>query len=57
MSDSLKINIDTIPEEGLDFVLSENGEWFKKRVEGSDYPDFSLQKVGIKCGRFGNRLL
>jgi uncharacterized protein len=49
MSDSLKINIVTIPEEGLDFVLSENGEWFKRCVEGSDYPDFSLQKVDVNC--------
>jgi uncharacterized protein len=49
MSNSLKINIVTIPEEGLSFVLSEDGEWFKGCVQERDYPDFSLQKFDVNC--------
>jgi uncharacterized protein len=49
MSNSLKINIEAIPEEGLNFVLSEDGEWFKKCVQESVYPDFTLQKFDVNC--------
>jgi uncharacterized protein len=49
MSHSLKINVVTIPEEGLNFVLSEDGKWFKECFPDSDQPDFSLHKVDVQC--------
>jgi uncharacterized protein len=49
MSNSLKINVVTIPEEGLDFVLSEDGKWFKECFQDSDQLDFSIREVDVKC--------
>jgi uncharacterized protein len=49
MSHSLKINVVTIPEEGLNFALSEDGKWFKECFQDSGHPDFSLRKVDVQC--------
>jgi uncharacterized protein len=49
MSNSLKINVVTIPEEGLDIVFSENGKWFDECFQNSDQSDFSLRKVDVQC--------
>jgi uncharacterized protein len=49
MSLSLKINVVTIPEEGLNFDLSEDGKWFKGCFPEGDHPDFDLRKVDVRC--------
>jgi uncharacterized protein len=49
MSHSLKINVATIPEEGLNIAISEDGKWFKECFPDSDHPDFSLRKVDAQC--------
>jgi uncharacterized protein len=49
MSNSLKINVVTIPEEGLNLSLAESGNWFEKCFPADDRPDFVLQKVDIDC--------
>jgi uncharacterized protein len=49
MSNSLKINVVTIPEEGLNFVFSKDGKWFKECFPDSDQPDFSLRNVDVQC--------
>jgi uncharacterized protein len=48
MPNSLKINVVTIPEEGLNFDLSEDGQNFKECFKDIDQPDFSLRKVDVK---------
>jgi len=49
MSNSLKINVVTIPDEGLSLVFSEDGKWFKECFPDGDYLDFSLRKIDVKC--------
>ena len=49
MANSLKINVVTIPEEGLNVVLSEDGAWFKECFPDSEMLDFTLRKVDINC--------
>lgn len=49
MTNSLKINVITIPEEGLNFVLSEEGKWFKQCFRDIDQPDVGLQRVDVNC--------
>ena len=49
MTNSLKINVVTIPEEGLNFVFSENGAWFKECFKDSESSDFALSKVDVNC--------
>ena len=49
MSDSLKINLTILPEEGLSLVFSQNGEWFRSRFSTEELPDFSLLKADIRC--------
>ena len=49
MSNSLKINVVAIPEEGLNFVFSEDGKWFEECFPDSGEPDFSLRKVDVQC--------
>jgi uncharacterized protein len=49
MSNSLKINVVTIPEEGQNFVLSEDGKWFAECFPDSSEIDFRLQKVDMNC--------
>jgi uncharacterized protein len=49
MSNSLKINVVTIPEEGLNFVFSEDGKWFEECFQDIDQHDFNLRKVDVQC--------
>ena len=49
MSNSLKINVVNIPEEGLKYVLSEEGERFKECLPDTANTDFTLRKVDIDC--------
>jgi len=49
MTNSLKINVVTIPEEGLNVVLSEDSAWFKESFPDSEKLDFALCKVDINC--------
>jgi uncharacterized protein len=49
MSNSLKINVILIPEEGQNFVFSEDGAWFKGCFTDSDSPDFTLHQVDVSC--------
>ena len=49
MSNSLKINVVTIPEEGLNFVLSKDGKWFKECFQDSDQLDFTIREVDVNC--------
>lgn len=49
MSNSLKINVVTIPEEGQSFVLSEGGRWFAECFPDSGELDFRLRKVDVTC--------
>lgn len=47
MSNSLKINVVTIPEEGRNFVFSGDGKWFQENFPESSDIDFSLRKVEV----------
>ena len=49
MVNSLKISVLTIPEEGLNFVFSEDGKGFKECFRNIDPPDFNLRKVDVTC--------
>jgi uncharacterized protein len=49
MSNSLKINVATIPEEGLNVVLAEDGRQFEKCFADNASADFHLQKVDVLC--------
>lgn len=49
MSTSLKINVVLIPEEGQNFVLSEDGAWFRECFKDSKRFDFTLRKVDVNC--------
>jgi uncharacterized protein len=49
MSDSLRINVVTIPEEGLSIVFSGDGKWFTQCLQAGDQPDFNLRRVDVKC--------
>ena len=47
MSKSLKINVITIPEEGLNIVFSGDNKWFQESFPQSDEIGFTLQKVDV----------
>lgn len=49
MPDSLKINVVTIPEEGLHLCLSESGSWFKELLPDEGNADFVLREVTVDC--------
>jgi uncharacterized protein len=49
MSNSLKINVVLIPEEGQEFFFSEDSAWFEGCFKNSDRPDFTLHKVDVNC--------
>ena len=46
---SLKINVVTIPEGGLKYVLSEDGSRFKECLSDTADTDFKLRKVDLDC--------
>ena len=49
MSDSLKINLTILPEEGLRLTFSEGASWFKGCFSDTELPEFSLVKVDVDC--------
>lgn len=49
MSNSLKINVFLVPEEGQRFVFSEGSAWFKECFADSESLDFTLDKVDVDC--------
>ncbi len=49
MSDSLKINLTILPEEGLRLTFSEGAAWFKECFSDDERPEFSLVKVDVNC--------
>jgi len=46
---SLEINVVTIPEEGLKYILSEDGSRFKECLTDTADTDFKLRKVDLDC--------
>jgi uncharacterized protein len=49
MPDSLKINVEIIPEEGLNYLISEDGARFNKLLTDITDIDFTLRKVDFNC--------
>jgi uncharacterized protein len=49
MSDSLKINLTILPEEGLRLTFFEGESWFKQCFSGVAVPEFSLIRVDGNC--------
>jgi len=49
MSDSLKINLTILPDEGLRLTFSEGAKWFKGCFSATELPEFSLVKVDVTC--------
>jgi uncharacterized protein len=49
MANSLKINVVNIPDEGLKYVLSEDGSRFKKCLADTADADLTLGKVDVDC--------
>jgi uncharacterized protein len=49
MSDSLKINLAILPEEGLQLAFSEDASWFKGCFSNDELPEFSLIKADGDC--------
>jgi uncharacterized protein len=49
MSDSLKINLAILPEEGLRLTFSEGANWFRGCFSDDELPDFSLVKAEVNC--------
>jgi len=46
---SLKINVATIPGEGIKYILSEDGSRFKECLTDTADTDFKLRKVDVDC--------
>ena len=49
MSNSLKINLTILPEEGLRLAFSEDARWFKECFSADELPEFSLVRVDVNC--------
>jgi uncharacterized protein len=49
MSDSLKINLTILPEEGLRLAFSEGTAWFKECFSDDELPEFSMIKADLDC--------
>jgi len=49
MSDSLKINLAILPEEGLHLVFSEDARWFTGCFSANDRPEFALVTADVNC--------
>ena len=49
MPDSLKINVEIIPEEGIKYVVSEDGARSNKFLNDTADIDFTLRKVDLDC--------
>jgi len=48
-TNSLKINVVTIPDEGLNFVFAEGKDWFRQCFQEGENPDFEVQKADVSC--------
>ena len=49
MSDSLKINLAILPEDGLRLRFSEGNAWFQGCFSGGELPEFSLVSTDVDC--------
>jgi uncharacterized protein len=49
MSDSLKINLTILPEEGLRLTFSVGATWFRKCFSENELPEFLLEKADVSC--------
>ncbi len=49
MSDSLKINLTILPEEGLRLTFSKGAAWFKACFSEDEQPEFSLVLADVDC--------
>jgi uncharacterized protein len=49
MSDSLKINLTILPEEGLRLTFSEDAAWFQGCFSDEERPEFSLVGADVNC--------
>lgn len=49
MSDSLKINLMILPEEGLRITFSPDDEWLRRQFPSDELPDFSLAGADVRC--------
>ncbi|MHB8139159.1 MAG: YceD family protein [Smithellaceae bacterium] len=49
MSDSLKINLMILPEEGLRLTFSEGAPWFKECFSERELPGFLLVRADVNC--------
>jgi uncharacterized protein len=49
MLDSLIINVEIIPEEGLNYIVSEDGMRFNEFLTDTVDNDFTLRKVDLDC--------
>ena len=49
MSDSLKINLMILPEEGLKIAFSPDDEWLHRQLPVEELPDFSLAGADVRC--------
>jgi len=48
-TNSLKINVVTIPDEGLNFVFSEGRDWFSDCFKKQEAGDFFVDKADVGC--------
>ena len=49
MSDSLKINLAILPEEGLRLAFSEGAAWFEECFSAEEAPEFELVRTDVDC--------
>lgn len=45
----MKINVSSIPEEGINLRFERNGEWFQQRLPEAGLADFVLDRVDVAC--------
>lgn len=45
----MKININTIPEEGMSLFFAKDGEWFRQALADADAGGFSLHRLDVSC--------
>ncbi|MGB4544198.1 MAG: DUF177 domain-containing protein [Smithellaceae bacterium] len=49
MSDSLKINLLILPEEGLKITFSPDDQWLGRHFPEEELPDFLLVRAEVRC--------
>ena len=45
----MKINVNTIPEGGINLRFERNGEWFRQRLPDTDSGDFVPDRIDVAC--------